>query len=407
MKESNKVVWLLNHYAQEPGSSGGTRHYGLAKHMETMGWDMKIIAASVDHFTGDQRITNRESHATNIIDGVSFTWLKTPKYEGSGVFRILNILCYSFRAYFGRWKKNISPPDVIIGSSVHPFAAIAAAFLAKKHSVPFIFEVRDLWPETLIAMGRWSEHSIKTKIFRIIEKWLYMNADKIITLLPYANEYIESLGVPRNKISWISNGAEISSPPSSLNQKDTFTLMYFGSHGPANSLDTILEAMSILQVDKSMSHVSLRLIGDGASKASLIQTSIHLNLTNVFFEKSVTKEEIPKLAEEADAFVIPIGNRPELYRYGISPNKIFDYLSAARPIVIASNAANNPIEDANAGLTTEPDNPEKLAQSIKKLVNTPFEIRVQMGSNGRKHVEDNYSYEKLAQKMVSTLDSIN
>ena len=409
--KKNKIVWLFNHYAQEPGGPGGTRHFGLAKHMINAGWDMKIIAASVDHFTGKQRLSNAESHKTETINNVSFTWLKTPEYKGSGILRIVNMVCYSLRAYLGGWKKDIPSPDIIIGSSVHPFAAIAALLLAKKYSIPFVFEVRDLWPETLVAMGSWKENSLKTLIFRKIEKYLYIHANKIITLLPFAHEYIEALGIAPGKIIWISNGAEIYSQKildkDKDKDKDNFTLIYFGAHGPANNLDLILEAMSILGKQQSMNHVILRLIGDGSVKESLIQISRKLNLRNVFFEDSVNKEDIPKIAIEADAFIIAVRNQPKLYRYGISMNKIFDYLAAARPILMASNARNNPIEEASAGFTSESENPEKLAISIKKLVNTPSKVRDQMGSNGKRYVEDNFSYKSLGIKMANVLDSID
>ncbi len=401
-----KTAWLFNHYAQEPSGSGGTRHFSLAKHIRDQGWDIKVIAASVDHFDGRQRISDRKTFRCDDVDGVSFIWLKTPEYKGNGLLRVLNMLVYTMRAYFGSWKKAVEKPDVIIGSSVHPFAAIAAALLARKYVVPFVFEVRDLWPETLVAMGMWSKASWKTKFFRNLEKWLYNRASKIVVLLPYADEYIVSMGVSKDKVSWIPNGVELNHSPQFLTteHRDAFDLMYLGSHGQANGLDVLLEAMAILQNEYPDNHVKLRMIGNGVEKVRLMEQAKAYSLKNVVFEDAVNKSEVPNLAAQASAFVICVRDLPDLYRYGISMNKIYDYMAAARPIVIASNARNNPVQDAGCGISVLAENSELLAKAIYELSLLSVRELNRLGRNGRHFVEKNFDYQVLAEDFSKVLD---
>lgn len=406
----NGHLWILNHFAQEPGGSGGTRHYSLARHLVDHGWSSTIIAASVELNTGRQRLTDGENAKKVNYDGVPFLWVRTPQYEGNGSSRILNMLAYSFRALLLSTTKSLPRPDIIIGSSVHPFAAWSGAILAKRYGVPFVFEVRDLWPQTLVDMGRLKANGIVTRILRLLEKWLYHSACRIITLLPKATDYIVPMGIAPEKIVWIPNGVELDNypEPPQPQQSDVFTLMYFGAHGQANGLECVLHAMHLVNQDTSVRHkIRLRLIGEGPLKPALQKLANELELGNVEFCDPVSKRAIPSVAAEADAFVIAVRNLPNLYRFGISMNKIFDYFAASRPTIIAVNASNNPVEEACAGLTVPPDDPAALADAIIALSRTSVENRKMMGNAGRKFVMENHSYRVLAAKVASVLDSIH
>lgn len=403
-----RQVWILNHYAQEPGGAGSTRHFDLASHLFGLGWQATVIAASVEHGTGRQRLASDEKLRLQSFDGVSFLWVKTPLYKGNSVDRILNILSYTFRVLVPRSTAALPRPDVIVGSSVHPFAAVAGALLAKRHGVPFVFEVRDLWPQTLVVMGRLNETSLMTQVLRWVELWLYRRADKIVVLSPQAADYIAPLGVAADKVVWIPNGVELEgyAKPSPPATRDVFTLMYFGAHGQANGLDCVLDAMAELNIRPDMQHVRLRLIGDGPLKPALKAQASQLDLSNVIFEDPVPKAQIPQLASEADAFVICVKDLPQLYKYGISMNKLFDYLAASRPIIMASAAANDPVSDAGAGFTVAPENSNELAQAINKLVNLSQEQRTAMGEAGRAYVEKHHSFSALAAKFAAVFQHL-
>lgn len=409
-----KQVWLLNHYSIEPGTAGITRHFDLAVNLRNHGWQATLIASSVEHITGRQRLSPHEYRRRESYSDVPFLWIRTPQYRGNGLRRILNMFAYTWRALMPAYTKDLPKPDLVIGSSAHPLAAMAGLLLARRHAVPFVYEVRDLWPQTLIEFGKLRENSPLTWILRRHERWLYQQASRIVVPLPYAGNYIASRGISVDKVVWIPNGVELSAYQA-INSVETervspdgpdmpFVLMYFGAHGRANGLDPLLHAMKLVAEKVGPRTVILRMIGNGPLKADLKQLADSLELTNVSFEPPVPKNMIPKIAAQADAFVITVRGLPKLYRYGISMNKLFDYLAAGRPIIIASNAANNPVRDAGAGITVPPEDPESLARAILTIYRTPLQERRNMGQAGRRYVEVNHNWRRLAARLADTLN---
>ncbi|RJF95879.1 glycosyltransferase family 4 protein [Noviherbaspirillum saxi] len=409
-----KTVWILNHYAIEPGTAGITRHFDLAVNLRHHGWQAIIIASSVEHITGTQRLSAHELHRQETYADVPFLWIRTPEYQGNGMRRILNMLTYTGRVLMPMYTKKLPKPDVIIGSSAHPLTGLAGSLLAQRHRVPFIFEVRDLWPQTLIEFGRLRKGSLMARMLGKLERWLYQCATRIIVVLPYAGDYIASLGIAREKAVWIPNGVNLSPsacvvpPPAAASDYPSptlpFVLMYFGAHGQANGLVPLVHAMKLVADRVGTTALTLRMIGNGPLKPELMELAQSLGITNISFEPPVPKHTVPALAAQADAFVITILGLPGLYRYGISMNKIFDYLAAARPVVIASNAANNPVHDAGAGLTVPPADPERLADAILQLFHTPQPERLRMGEAGRRYVEEHHGSDRLAARLAATLE---
>lgn len=400
-----KNVWIFNHYAQEPGGAGGTRHYQLAKNLPTHGWEATIVAASVEHHSGRQRLEASETEKLEHYGGVSFLWLRTSEYKGNGSARMRNMLQYTWQVIKRRKLSGLKSPDAIIGSSVHPFAAAAAAVLAWRHKVPFVFEVRDLWPETLIDMGRLERNSVIARALRVLEKWLYKRANRIVVLLPKAHEYIVPMGIEASKIVWIPNGVDLADFPGSDDkiESDKFTLMYFGAHGPANGLDNILRAQQVIEQRPEMAHVCLRIIGDGPCKMELVAMAQNLGLKHVSFEDPVPKRKIPELAAQANAFVFNLINAP-VFKYGISSNKLFDFMAGQRPILFCCDAGNNPVEDSGSGYTVEPGNPVALADAVARLLQLASTERAAMGRAGRHYVEVEHGFAKLAGSLADCLN---
>ena len=402
-----KQVWILNHYAQEPGGAGGTRHFSLGQHLRTYGWAATIIAASVELNTGRQRLARKERTRYSLFESVPFLWVRTPGYTGNGIGRLVNMLAYSLRVLLPGTTARLERPEVVVGSSVHPFAAWSGALLARRFGVPFVFEVRDLWPQTLVDMGKLKSTGVVTHLFRALEKWLYRQADRIVVLLPGASDYIVPLGIPAEKIVWIPNGVELDGypVPNEPAAKPTFTLMYFGAHGQANGLDCVLRALAKLQPEPDMRHVRLRMVGDGPLKSRLQQLALELHLDNVVFDPPVPKREIPALAARADAFVFNLIDAP-VFKFGVSSNKLFDFLAAARPIIFCCNASNNPVEEAGAGMTVPAGDPAAIAAAIRVIVHLAPAQRAEMGRAGRAYVEEHHAFSSLAAKFASTLDTV-
>lgn len=396
---------MLNHYAQVPSGPGGTRHFSLARHLPAFGWRATIVAASVDHMTGRQRLEPGRSRLLEDVDGVPFLWLRTREHAGNGVNRLLNMMDFTRAALAAESAEAIEPPDAIIGSSVHPFAAWAGRRLARRYKVPFIFEVRDLWPQSLIDIGRISPWHPLTVLLRRLELSLYRSAHAIIILMPGAADYIRKLGIPPEKIVWIPNGVEIEpNVLPKLKVKDSpFTLMYLGAHGEANGLDNVLRAMKMVEARLGHDAVELRLVGDGPRKPALMELSRELSLRGVRFHDPVPKSSIPSVIAEADALIFNLVDAP-VFKYGISSNKLFDYLAAERPVIFAANAANNPVAEAGAGLSVAADDPEALAAAIAAMAAIPEADRVRMGKAGREYVARTHGVQALAEKLAGVLD---
>ncbi len=268
-------------------------------------------------------------------------------------------------------------------------------------------EVRDLWPQTIIDMGALSERHPITRVLQGLERFLYRRAEKIITLLPLAHAYITTCGIPREKIVWIPNGTDLTrfdNASAASKEHRGFWVMYLGAHGEANALDVLIQAAKVVQ-DRGHKEIRFVLIGDGPEKPRLIALANELGLRNVDFRDPVPKSEAPKILGETDATVFIFHDLP-LYRYGISVNKLFDYLAAKRPLILAGNPANNPVEEAHCGLTVPPRDPEALAEAVIKLYQMPPEERAAMGRRGREYVEEHHNIVKLAERLEQLLREV-
>lgn len=399
-------VWIINQYAVAPTEPGGTRHYSLAKELTERGHSVTIIAGGFNHATRQKtHLQDKELWRQENIGGVSFLWLSVPLYSGNSVRRLRSMLAFSIRVWKRLGLSSLEKPDVIIGSSPHPFAALAAERLAARYGVPFILEVRDLWPQTLIDLGRLTNRHPLVWLLSVIERYLYKRSNKIITLLPKAVDHLMMKGVDAHKVVWLPNGVDLSlcPPPAEVTSKPVLTVMYAGSHGLANALDSILDAARILKQDGWQDRITFRLIGDGPAKPSLEKRAVAEQLGLVTFEKPVAKTEIYRVLQEADCFIMSLKDSP-LYRWGISLNKMFDYLAIGRPIVFGANTPANPVLEADAGIVVKPEDSLAMANAIRTIAEMPIAERSDMGLRGRQYAEA-HSMTVLGGQLESVLRS--
>lgn len=400
-------VWIINHYATLPSDSGGfIRHFALARELVGGGHNVTIIASSFTHFSHkDTKLAPDEELKVELVEGVRFVWLRTPWYSGNSVQRVLNMLAFS-RGIGTRAIRNLEPdPAVILCSSPHLFAAAAAAKLARSKRIPFVLEIRDFWPDSLVDIGgipRW--HPFILWLSRL-EKRVYKAAQRIITLLPLASDYLMGFGVPEANIEWIPNGIDFDmAPPPQRREEGSgrFVVMYAGAHGLANGLDTVLDAAKVIREERWGEKVDFHLVGDGPEKARLAKRASEEGITNVVFRDPVSKRGIYEVLLEADAFIM-ILKSASVFRWGLSPNKLWDYFAAARPVIFSVSSSHNPVESAGAGLSVEPDNPVKMAEAVGKLLRLPAEERQRMGLSGRAYVEKNHDFKVLAKRLGNLL----
>lgn len=401
------VVWIINHYAQEPGGAGGTRHFSLALALKKQGYAPYIIAASTVHNQMKQRLDSSQSLRLDIIDTVPFLWLKTSPFKGNGLSRLFNMLRFGFCVGSKKILAQIPKPDVVIGSSPDPFAALGAARAAAKYSAPFIYEIRDLWPLSLIELKKLHPLHPLAILMSAIERFLIFRARRIIVVQAQCHRYLVPRGANTSHIAYLPNGIDIALFPEQPEkpQAPHFTFMYFGAHGNGNGLDTLLYAQQKIEQSGSSIASRLRLIGDGPLKPSLMALAESLALKHISFEPPIAKRDIPALAAQADALIFHVADLPVL-RYGISANKLFDYLAAARPVIFACNAPNNPVADAQAGLSIPAGDADALADAMRTLYALPVEERAAMGARGRTYVSQTHSIEACGEKLADMLHEI-
>lgn len=393
------TIWIVNHHALTPEMGGGTRHFDFGKELVRRGHQVAIFASSF-HYSKhkEMRVYGEQDVLKESLEGVEFFWFKTPAYFSNGVSRVKNMLVFLWKIVRIVPVLDVPKPDVIIGSSVHLFAVYGAYRLSRKYRVPFIMEVRDLWPKTLIDMGMSKWHPF-ILLLGWLERFLYAKADKIISNLPYAYEYIEAF-VPRAKIAWISNGVDLKMIPYYPKERSScFTVSYTGALGIANSIDLLIEAAERL---KDYPEIVFKIVGEGTQKHALKALALAKKLDNVIFEDMVPKEEVFQTLLESDVLYFSLKESP-VFNYGISSNKLFDYMAAGRVVVFSAKAKNNVIEEAQAGYSIVPNHLDALVDTLLTIYRLPHETRVAIGENGRAYIKAHYCIETLVSMLEALL----
>jgi len=392
------LLWV-NHFAVAPTDGGGTRHFELARALLTHGWRVTIAAS--DFHLHSRTYTRRSTpHARSAvaerIDDVDFLWLWAAPYTRNDWRRARNWL--SFSRSLARWSPNGTRPDVIIGSSPHLFAALAALRLARRLRVPFVLEVRDLWPESIVAAG--GSRSPAYHALGSLARYLYARADRIIVLARGTGDHLAAVGVDPARIVYVPNGADpLPFARHRARPAAPFTLIYAGAHGPANGLDTVLDAAALLRDHP----VRIVLVGDGPSKSALQARAAREELPNVEFRDPVPKTAMAELLASAHAGLMVLRDAP-LFAFGVSPNKLFDYLAARLPVVcnVPGDVAAM-LRDAAAGEQATDSSPSALAAAILRLAQqTPDALRT-MGDAGHAWVGREHSRPVLAQRLDAAL----
>lgn len=397
------IIWILNHYAISPKSIGGTRHFDLAQELVKEGHTVRIFASSFNHFKRKETIQyDSKTFKEEIIDSVKFTWIKTPAYNNS-IKRLLNIGIFSIRlSNVLDMYLNKEKPDLIIGSSVHPLTPLVGIRKAKKYEVLFYFEERDLWPQTFIDFGVLSTKNIVTKMLFKIERYLYINADKVIFLFDKAHNYAYTKGLSSDKPIYLPNGfsAKRASVPNEYSEIDEILAplihkklcIYTGSMGEANHMIPLIDLAYSMQNE---SEYHFLFVGNGPLKSSIIQYSEEKGLKNVSFYDSIPKEQVPYLLSHGHCGLIAMKDSP-LYNWGFSMNKIYDYLSLGLPIIMYSNLQDLGDIEESKGIFS--------SSSIEQLSQYILDVSTVNRTFIKSYAFENYSWEVLARRLVANIE---
>jgi glycosyltransferase involved in cell wall biosynthesis len=399
-------LWILNHYAVPSSVGGITRNAALAEHLCRFGNDVTIFASATGHFGGKNRGTEQiargQYFSEKMIEGVRWRLVRTPAYRNT-IQRFANMR--AFRANVLRSVGDLPRPDVIIGSCIHPYAVDGAIRLSRKLGVPFVYEIRDIWPESLVDLGVLTRRHPVYWLFRRMELQAFRSAAGVIVLFPGMFDYTSAHGIPPEDVCYVPNGCDPSKFPVPFDfpPDDPFVVSYFGSMGPANGLETVINAADILRRVAGDRSVRFHLVGDGTGREALEQRVKSLKLANVFFHDPVPKGELTSFVRKTHAFVFCTSHRPIIARYGMSPNKLYDYMMFGRPVISACSSYNDPVRDANAGISIPTNDSERLATEILRLRSLGECEWRQMGERGRSYVEANHNFSLLARRLEGFL----
>ena len=398
---------LLIHQAfaalDEPG---GTRHHELARYLVAHGHTVTVITSPVSYLTGSltrSPLPSGEGSGVRVIR--AYTYRALHKSFVHRVFSFVSFMVSSFLAGLG--VKNV---DLVWGTSPPIFQGVTAWLLARLKLVPFLFEVRDLWPSFAIAVGVLKNPAL-IKMSLWLERFLYRHADCVMVNSPGYVKHVTAGGARR--VELIPNGAdpEMFDPNdngmtfrSSNHLEDKFVLLYAGAHGMSNDLGVVLEAARILQGGSITSNVIVTFLGDGKEKSALQKQAAGLHLGNVLFLPPVPKTAMAAALAGADACLAilkPIDEYKTTY-----PNKVFDYMAAGRPVVLAIDGVIRAVvEAAGCGLFAQPGDPAALADAIRVLDADRAASR-RMGLAGRKYLEEHFSRTTLASRLIGILEDM-
>lgn len=406
-------ILLINHYAGSLDMGMEYRPYYLGREWVKNGHEVTVLCASFAHTRKTQPAVSRDFQEERLA-GIRYVYLKTPRYEGNGIRRIMNMLVFVFKLlYYASHISRTYQPDVVIASSTYPLDNYPARKIARKKNARYAYEVHDLWPLSPMELGGFSKYHPFIWILQRAENFACRNVDLLISMLPKTLPHLKQHGLDEKKWHYIPNGVVIedwekSIPPpgdhlnqiNDLKQKEFILIGYTGSVGLANALDNLIYAASQLKEEK----IKFIIIGDGPEKQALEKKSQELNLPNVVFLPPVPKESLPVLLNWFDALYIG-WQRVALYRFGVSPNKLLDYMMASKPVIHAIEAGNDLVAEARCGISVPPENPKELADGILKLFTLSGDERDKMGENGKRYVTEHHNYKNLAKAMSHLLEN--
>lgn len=412
-------IWIFNNYNMLPEQGGLNRHYYFAKCLAQMGHRATVFVGSHPHNTNLQMI--EDASPWKIGQETPFRWVyvRTVNYAGSRVKRVLSMF-----QYYRNGKKAAEElfrqgerPDAVLGSSAHPLAAVLAIRLAKRFGCKSVVEIRDLWPESIVAFGIAGPRNPAVLVLRRMEKWLYKTADAVVFTMEGAYDYIREQGwereIPRSKVYYINNGVDLAQYDANikehpmddpdLNDPKTFKVVYTGSVRPANDPELLIDCAKHL-----LAYPDIRLLvyGGGENLETLRQLCREQGVTNCIFKGAVPKQNIPYILSKSDLNLLNYDLKSvKVFKYGSSQNKLFDYMASGRPILSNVSIAHSLIRAYHCGQDDTLLDGAAYADAVLSFYRMYDGQRKAMGANARRAAED-YDFKRLTEKLLAVIEGI-
>jgi len=400
-------ILLIHQAFVELEEPGGTRHYELARCLTERGHQVTVIASSVSYLTGKVEPAG-SSYSDSCGKAENLRILRAYTYSAlhrSFVHRIFSFLSFMISSFI--IGLNVKEVDLVWGTSPPIFQSATAWLLARVKRIPFLLEVRDLWPAFAIQVGVLRNRLI-IKASEWLEGFLYRHADRVMVNSPGYIDHVKLSGA--QKIDLVPNGSDVQMFDPFTSGTDfrkanglegKFIALYAGAHGMSNDLGIVLQAAHYLS---DSPEIAIVFVGDGKDKPCLINQAAEMGLVNVYFLPPVPKIKMGEVLAAADACIAILKPIP-LYST-VFPNKVFDYMAAGRPIILAIDGViREEVEKAGAGIFVPPGDIKGLADAIQYLEHDR-EARISMGQRGRLHVEAHFDRVSLAEKLAAIMEQM-
>lgn len=412
-----RKVWVWNHYASDTYFDKGGRHYNFVKYLKQSGYEPVVFASNAKHGKAGTYFPDAglwQEHMAEEI-GVPFVFVRSRTYEGNGKQRVLNMIDFyrNVKKTAREYAKQYGKPDIIYASSVHPLTLVAGIQTAKHFGVKCICEVRDLWPESIVAYS--SKLTKRNPLIRLLyqgEKWIYQKADALIFTMEGAYDYIVERGwekkIPRSKVHYINNGVDLEVfqynranfqvKDPDLQNPDIFKVLYTGSIRRVNNLGLLLDAAKKVTDPK----IKFLIWGDGDERAALELRLQNEGISNVVFKGKVEKKYIPYIVSQANLNLVH-WEQSDLLRFGESYNKLFEYLAAGAPIFSTVQTGYSIVKGNYCGLESQGDTPGDFAAGIRQIAALSENERQIMGKNALKAAEK-YDFQSLTRQLINIIE---
>ncbi len=410
-------IWIINQTITPPKYSPHNRHYNLAKFLNLMGHETTVFVGSYVHNSSIQLIEDNSLIKQCDCTDFPFYYIKTINYGHSKAKRIYAM--YQFYKNILKATKKFERPDVIIGSSPHPFSIMTAMNLSKRYKCQFITEIRDLWPESFVDYGILHARNPIVKLLYESEKWLYKKADKIIFTMEGGKDYIKNKKWEKNvdleKIYHLNNGVDLEFfytnqakyhilDDSHLSNKHTFKVIYTGSIRRVNNIRILCDTAKYIQDSLNNKGLQFLIYGEGNEKEKLQNYCTANKIKNIIFKGPVEKKYIPYILSCSNANIIHSKSCDELTKYGISHNKAFEYFAAGKPVISTFKSGYSLIKKHKLGIECETQTPEAIADAIIKIKDMNLDEYEHICKNNRQIAKE-YDFKSLAQKLLAIIES--
>jgi len=401
-------ILYVNHYAGTPALGMEYRPYYLAREWVRAGHRVQMVAADHSHVRATQ-----PPAGDCVLDGIAYRFYATKAYQGNGLGRVRNIAMFLHHLWHDtpRLVREFKP-HVVIASSTYPMDIWVARRIARRAGAKLVYEVHDLWPLSPIELAGMSPRHPFARLCQAAEDAAYRDADVVVSMLPKVQGHMAAHGLDLKKLHIVPNGITLdewqgAAPPlrddvaqalAAARAAGRKVVGYAGSMGSPNALDTLLDAAALLR-DEPLQFV---LVGGGHEQARLAQRAAAEGLANVQFLPPIAKAQIPTFLAGVDIAYIGWQRLP-IYRFGIAPNKLMDYMMARCAVLHSVEAGNDPVAEAGCGRTVAPESPAAVADGLRGLAALPAAERCAMGERGRAFVLANHTYPVLAQRFIDAI----